>query len=185
MRLHANSVIAIKPRPGPSQSFCLSRDLADCFIIFYNAISQGASTRGVRRGPGQHCLLYSIILRIMEEPCHMGSHGEAPGQSKGRRQELAFDMQANWSRAIPRGKIPLPNHPKARYQASRSHLYSPKPAEIIQIGQSQTAYTALPSPSHGNLNKGHGLSVPLAPVFCLQTLPASSLCSHVWHTHVF
>ena len=40
--------------------------------------------------------------------------------------------------------FPALNHCKARFQAIRDHLYSPKPTEIVQTSQSYTVSSALP-----------------------------------------
>ena len=56
---------------------------------------------------------------------------------------------------------PALSHPKARYQATRDHSYSPKPAGMIQTSQSSTVYSALPHISLGNSNKDFSLGFPL------------------------
>lgn len=61
-----------------------------------------------------------------------------------------------------------------RYQATKYHLYSLKPEEIIR-----TVYLSLPFISHRNSNKGSGLNFLLPPVFSLlirTCVPYMALC---------
>lgn len=86
-------------------------------------------------------------------------------------------MQTNQFRAKPllsgwytkEVKFLCLNHPRARYQATRDHPYSPKPAEIIQTNQSSTLHPALPCLSCRNLHKISSLGFLPAPAFCLLT----------------
>ena len=50
--------------------------------------------------------------------------------------------------------LPALNHPKARYQTSEDHPYSPEPTKILQTNCPKLDYTALPCCSHRNYNKG-------------------------------
>lgn len=53
------------------------------------------------------------------------------------------------------------NHPRARYQATRDHIYRLEPSGIIQSSQSWAVYPILPYLTHGNSSKIFGLDFPL------------------------
>lgn len=72
------------------------------------------------------------------------------------------------------------NHPTARDQAARDHIYRlNKSTGIIQLTV-LTWLPALPSLSHGDPRKGSGLDFPLGSVFCHLMRSWCFCCGSAW-----
>lgn len=117
---------------------------------------QNFSKRPAFRGkgiPGVSIMFFTFrILRCCDILSRLGNPGETalayllPRDSKQLKGEHTFRTQNNQCKAhIPDHLLylsptkpvsPCPNHPRARYQATREHPCNPEPADIIQTLQS-------------------------------------------------